>query len=270
MAAPAGWYVDPQNSQLIRYFDGQNWTEQTRPVPAAPPAPASPSAPQSPTPAPQPGSAGVSYEHPGRQSAAQQPAQSGYGQSGSQPGQQPGQSAQSGYGQSGPQSAQSGYGQPGPQPAQPAQSGYGQPGLQSPAEERPAGTSRGVKMAIAGAAVGVIALFGVGVALSDDTGTGGLSARDLGVPDDFDCDALADQAIALSQDDAPERQLISASGMVEKTNNFGEVRVPEGTSSALVLTCSGGGTWGNGAEADIVLRLTLDSDEELYVEYGEY
>ena len=34
---PAGWYIDPRNSLLERYWDGVNWTEQTQPsVPQSP------------------------------------------------------------------------------------------------------------------------------------------------------------------------------------------------------------------------------------------
>ncbi|CEG85325.1 RDD family protein [Propionibacterium freudenreichii] len=56
---PAGWYADPAGSQLERYWDGNAWTEQTRPpAPAAPQAgpaaraaanPAAPGTQQAPT-----------------------------------------------------------------------------------------------------------------------------------------------------------------------------------------------------------------------------
>ncbi|MEB3030702.1 DUF2510 domain-containing protein [[Mycobacterium] nativiensis] len=32
----ADWYPDPDNPELLRYFDGESWTEATRPL-AAPP-----------------------------------------------------------------------------------------------------------------------------------------------------------------------------------------------------------------------------------------
>lgn len=35
MSAPAGWYVDPGNSNLVQYWDGQQWTGQTAPRQAA-------------------------------------------------------------------------------------------------------------------------------------------------------------------------------------------------------------------------------------------
>ena len=234
MAAPAGWYVDPQNPQLMRYFDGQSWTAQTQPVP--PTAPQSPTE-QSPTTAAQQGPS-LSYEHPGRTSAAQQP---GYGQAG--------------------------YGQP-------AQPGYGQPAQQDPSRERPAGTPRGVKLAIAGAAVGVVVLTGIGFALSDDpddadTTVDGLTASDLGLPAGFDCRDLADEAITLTSTDPVETQLITATDLSESRNNLGQVVVPEEGKSALVMECSGEAVWGDGNETPLKLRLTLDPLGELYVEYGD-
>jgi hypothetical protein len=59
---PAGWFADPQDPSMLRYYDGQAWTEHQRPAApaAAPPAePAQPAwqpaaAPPEPTPPPQP------------------------------------------------------------------------------------------------------------------------------------------------------------------------------------------------------------------------
>lgn len=254
MAAPAGWYVDPQNPQLMRYFDGQSWTAQTQPVPAA--------TPQSPTTPGQQGQQGpgVSYEHPGRQSAGQQQGQPGASQGGfGQPGYgQAGQAGQAG------QPGQGGYGQP----------GYGQPGQPTPSEERPTGTSRGVKLAIAGAAVGVLVLTGIGFALSNDPDEAdktvdGLTAAELGLPAGFDCQQLADEAISLSSVDPVETQLITATDLSESKNNIGHVVVPEEGKSSLVMECSGEATWGDGNETNLKLRLTLDSLGEMYVEYSD-
>ncbi|MGF1597484.1 MAG: DUF2510 domain-containing protein, partial [Acidimicrobiales bacterium] len=37
---PAGWYDDPAgNPATERFWDGNQWTQQTRPVPAATPPP---------------------------------------------------------------------------------------------------------------------------------------------------------------------------------------------------------------------------------------
>lgn len=40
MATPvAGWYQDPQNASMKRYWDGTQWTEQTQLAAAVPPPP---------------------------------------------------------------------------------------------------------------------------------------------------------------------------------------------------------------------------------------
>lgn len=42
MATPAaGWYQDPQNASMKRYWDGTQWTEQTQLTAAVPPPPPS-------------------------------------------------------------------------------------------------------------------------------------------------------------------------------------------------------------------------------------
>lgn len=35
-AVPAGWYPDPNNAQLQRYWDGGSWTDHTAPLPQQP------------------------------------------------------------------------------------------------------------------------------------------------------------------------------------------------------------------------------------------
>jgi hypothetical protein len=40
-APPQGWYPDPQHPELLRWWDGTQWTDQTQPAPAAPPPPQS-------------------------------------------------------------------------------------------------------------------------------------------------------------------------------------------------------------------------------------
>ena len=35
-AAPPGWYTDPQDANLLRYFDGSTWTHRTAPRPPVP------------------------------------------------------------------------------------------------------------------------------------------------------------------------------------------------------------------------------------------
>jgi len=38
-APPQGWYPDPQHSELVRWWDGRQWTDQTQPGPTISPAP---------------------------------------------------------------------------------------------------------------------------------------------------------------------------------------------------------------------------------------
>lgn len=55
MATPQGWYDDARDPTLIRWWDGQRWTEHTQPKPTAqPPAPQQSSIPPPPPPAPTP------------------------------------------------------------------------------------------------------------------------------------------------------------------------------------------------------------------------
>jgi hypothetical protein len=42
---PAGWYRDRRNSQMMRWWDGEHWSDQTRPIGAPLTAPAPPPAP---------------------------------------------------------------------------------------------------------------------------------------------------------------------------------------------------------------------------------
>ncbi|SDB85057.1 Protein of unknown function [Sanguibacter gelidistatuariae] len=281
MAAPAGWYVDPQNPQLMRFFDGQSWTTQTQAAPAQAPQ-------QGPT--TQQGwqgqaqnqqgqnGAGVSYQHPGRQSADQQ---------------------QSGYTQPGQQSGQPGFGQPGFQP-----SGYGQqPGVGQPATQQPAnnhqpanqqagaggfqfgggqqiptadrpttGSPRGVKIAIAGAAVGVVAIMGIGMAMSDDPTAGSASSTGVKIqeplPSGYDCDTLNDDTISASAGNSSDQQLVATSGLTVVKDRIDDAKVPEQGKSMEVFACSGTLTFGDGTEIDGTVMLTLEDDGFFYVGLG--
>lgn len=42
MAAPAGWYTDPQDTQMLRWWDGAGWTEHRQQAPSAAPSPSPP------------------------------------------------------------------------------------------------------------------------------------------------------------------------------------------------------------------------------------
>ncbi|PFG66341.1 putative RDD family membrane protein YckC [Propionibacteriaceae bacterium ES.041] len=97
-AAPGGWYPDPARDGQERYWDGWQWTRNTRPMEQS-------------APAAQPGAYGQQPGY-GQQGYGQQGyGQQGYGQQGY--GQQPGGYGQAPYGQPG-QGMQPAYGRPGP------------------------------------------------------------------------------------------------------------------------------------------------------------
>jgi hypothetical protein len=62
---PAGWYTDPGNDAMIRYWDGHSWTEHSQPQTQAPPTAPPMAPPGFPTPPPAygapPGYAGYGY-----------------------------------------------------------------------------------------------------------------------------------------------------------------------------------------------------------------
>ena len=161
MSFPAGWYPDPQDPRLVRYWDGSGWTPHTA------------AAPQSQQPQPQQQAV---PERPAQQSSSTPPVpgqgegqQSGYGQGGH------GQygHAGSGYGASGhtgtghtgygqPTYGQPGYGQPGSDQQASGQqaagqSGYGQYGRLDPATAGVPGAQRGGRgRLVAGVVIAVV------------------------------------------------------------------------------------------------------------------
>ena len=68
---PAGWYPDPANSDNIRYWDGQVWTDRVQPKAAPPPPPAP--APPPPSAAPVAGPQQPAAAQPGAQPYGDQP-----------------------------------------------------------------------------------------------------------------------------------------------------------------------------------------------------
>lgn len=245
MSAPAGWYADPQDPQLLRYFDGASWTTQTQPAPGAQ-APSAPvSAPRTP-----------GQQQPSWTPQAQQPGQQWQGQQG-----QPGQ-----FGQ---QQGQQGW-QEGPSPlanqftAQPRQSGRGA----GPSDGAPSGTPTVVKLWIAGALVAIVAFVGIGLALDGnrqpdpDEFSDALAAV---VDDDFDCESLGEQAVLLSETDADP--LLSTSNLTPTKDRRSTVEVPE-TGETVALACRGDGEWSDGSVETVDLELRLDSEGEAWVYYS--
>ena len=148
-AAPGGWYPDPIDQAKERYWDGWQWSRNTRVLelpPGSQPAPQSypGGAPQQP--APGNGGQGGYPTQEGQPGPYGQPGQPGsYGQPG-QPGSygQPGQYGQPGpYGQGGNPQNGYGYPQPGPQGQYP----QGYPQGQYPAPGQSYGNLPGVRSA---------------------------------------------------------------------------------------------------------------------------
>jgi len=105
-AAPSGWYPDPSHQGQERYWDGWQWSRNTRVSEGGAPAPAAPA-----------GYPAAGYGQPQQGYPPQGPPQQGYGQQG-----YPSQGGpQQGYGQQG-------YGQQGYQPGYPQQQPGGRPG----------------------------------------------------------------------------------------------------------------------------------------------
>lgn len=105
---PAGWYPDPQGApQLLRWWDGSQWTQHTNPDQSAGGQPAqAQQVPQQAHPA---------QPQPAQQQGGQQQAQAAYGQPQAQFGQQQGQ-----------------FGQQAPQQQAPQQAAYGHPQQAAP------------------------------------------------------------------------------------------------------------------------------------------
>lgn len=251
MATPAGWYDDPQDQQLIRYFDGTSWTTHTAPRPGA--AATSTST-----------TAGATPAGPGAQPSATRPgseSQTAYpqGQQGWQ-GQQ-GQSQQGWQGQS--RQAQQPTGPTQPQsPTAGFQFGGAQRVPTADATPSP-GTPRSVKIGILAAFLACVLLFGVGYLLSD---RGGLTASDLGLEDGFGCTQMADEYVGLSSGDADPERLVSADGGIEKRNEIGAVTAPEGSGQNLVLSCTyPTAEWADGSQTRLLLELRVDKDRTLYI-----
>ena len=238
MGAPAGWYDDPQDQQLIRYFDGTRWTEHTGPRPGAGSQQASQQR--------QPGTPGV----PG---ATPQQTAGGWGAASGQQSWQPGTADAKGA-----------------QPQSPT-AGFQFGGAQRPpaADATPSpGTPKSVKLGILGAFLACVALFAVGYAMTDrDSDVGEpLTASELGI-DGITCDDLVDRYVTLSASDPDADRLVSATGGVEDVNELGTVRAPSGDDQNLVIGCSyPTAEWADGSTTPLLLDVSVDKDLGLYIQ----
>ena len=264
MGAPAGWYDDPQDQQLIRYFDGESWTTQTAPRPGTS-QPSSPAA--------QPSAPAAAHDtRPAWAQGTQQPAQ------GQQPGAQKTPSWQPGAQQQGQQPAQS---QPSWHAQQAQQSQARQPQQpQSPtagfqfggaqqvptADAAPSqGTPKSVKIGILAAFLACLAIFALGYAMTDRESGDGLSAEDLGIVG-IGCPELADQWATLTVSDPDADRLVSASDGSEDRSAVGDVKAPTGNGQNFVFSCTyPTAEWADGSQTGLTLEVRVDKDLRLSV-----
>lgn len=255
MGAPAGWYDDPQDQQLIRYFDGESWTTQTAPRPGAS-QPSSPAA--------QPSAPAAAHDT--------RPA---WAQGTQQPGAQKTPSWQPGAQQPGHQAAQS---QPSwqsqtrqPQASQQPQSptaGFQFGGAQQvpTTDAAPSqGTPKAVKIGILAAFLACLAIFALGYALTDRESGGGLSASELGISG-LGCPELVDEYVGLSASDPDDQRLVSASGGSEDRSAVGDVKAPTGNGQNFVFSCEyPTAEWADGSQSGLSLEVRVDKNLDLYI-----
>lgn len=267
MGAPAGWYDDPQDQQLIRYFDGESWTTQTAPRPGAS-QPSSPAA--------QPSSPAATHDaRPAWVQGAPQPAQ------GQQPGAQKTPSWQAGAQQQGQQPAQSQPSWQAQQAQQAQQSQARQPQQpQSPtagfqfggaqqvptADAAPSqGTPKSVKIGILAAFLACLAIFALGYAMTDRESGDGLSASELGISG-LGCPELVDEYVGLSASDPDDQRLVSASGGSEDRSAVGDVKAPTGNGQNFVFSCEyPTAEWADGSQSGLSLEVRVDKNLDLYI-----
>lgn len=254
MGAPAGWYDDPQDQQLVRYFDGESWTTQTAPRPGAnqatPPAasqdarPSWAQSPQQPAQGQQAGAQKTPSWQPGVQQAGQPDAQS-------QPSWQSQQSQP--RQQQAPQSQTAGFQFGGAQQVPTADAAPSQ------------GTPKAVKIGIFAAFLACLAIFALGYAMTDRESGDGLSASELGISG-IGCPELVDQYVGLSASDPDAERLVSASGGSEDRSAVGDVKAPTGNGQNFVFSCEyPTAEWADGSQTGLTLEVRVDKDLLLYV-----
>ena len=261
MGAPAGWYDDPQDQQLIRYFDGASWTTQTAPRPGAD---------QPSSQAGQPSTPAATHDsRPSWAQGTQQPAQ------GQKPGAQKTPSWQSGTQQPGQQPAQSqpswqsqARQQQSPQQPQSPTAGFQFGGAQQvpTADATPsAGTPKSVKIGILAAFLACLAIFALGYAMTDRDSGDGLSASQLGISG-LGCPELVDEYVGLSAGDPDAERLVSASGGSEDRSEVGDVKAPTGNGQNFVFSCEyPTAEWADGSQTGLSLEVRVDKNLDLYI-----
>lgn len=82
----------------------------------------------------------------------------------------------------------------------------------------------------------------------------------------YTCDDLAEEAVRISDESGSLfGTLLKVRGVTLTDDHRTSYTRPTGTDDALILGCRGAGVWSNGADLDVELSLTIDSDGDVWV-----
>ena len=243
MNAPQpGWYQDPSNTRILRFFDGQQWTSLSHPVPP------------SGQPTPEMEAAGQQYMSALRGEAPMNT--SGFqGQNQSQ--NQSNQSNQSPY------------------LGQNQTSSYSGVGFVDPDGQKP--KTSGLVWTILG--VSLVGVIGIGIWSLSTPGESKIvppsefsqAYKDLDMGSGFDCEELASEVIALSEVEDPEDAIITdfldTSMARDKRASF---EIPASVDDfAVAFECSGTAVYADGSENRIDYEVSVDGDVGMWAYYDE-
>lgn len=237
MNAPQpGWYQDPSNTGILRFFDGQQWTSLSHPVPLS-------------------GQPTEEMEAAGQQHMATLRGEAPMNTSGFQGQNQPqDQSPYSGQNQS------------------PSYSGAG---FVDPNDQNPK-TSGAVWAILGVSLVGIIGIAIWAVSTSGDSPEAPPSEfsqayKDLDMGSGFDCAELADEVIVLSEASdsggAVITQFLDTSMTRDTRSSFG---IPTAVDDfAIAFECSGTAIYADGTEDRIDYEFSVDGDIGMWAYYDE-
>ena len=90
--------------------------------------------------------------------------------------------------------------------------------------------------------------------------------------ENINCDFLVDEAIKLSKEQSEQNQgvtLLKVRHPKIKIDNRETFETPKGDEDAVILQCRGAGVWSDGGDADVRLKLTVDSDGDQFIGFEE-
>lgn len=218
-SSTAGWFNDPQNPQALRFFDGQQWTSLSRPVPVS----------GQPTDEMQ----AAGQQHMARLYGPTPPDSSGFqGQNQNQ--------AHNGSSPNGPQN-------------------------RKPKKSDTVWIVVGITLA---------SIFGIAVWGPTPTANNGFSQdyKSIKRGAGYDCEALADQVLRLSDDTSFGDDVITKiSDTFITIDNRSFFEFPENSfdSHAVAFECTGTATYADGAEQSITYKFSIDSNKDLWIDYDE-